>query len=58
MGCGNTITEGNQTRDFRSTRISEHILLISKSITKIDISNKIYSGFLIKFFKEDKDFFV
>ena len=53
MGCGNSKTEDN----FRNAGISEHISLISKSITKIEISNKIYSGFLIKFFKDDKDFF-
>ena len=53
MGCGNSITEDN----YKNTGIPEHISLISKSITKIEISNKIYSGFFIKFFKDDKDFF-
>ena len=57
MGCGSSIYEGDQPRDFRNTGIPEHISLISKSITTIDISNKIFSGFLIKFFKDDKDFF-
>ena len=57
MGCGNSKVEDNYRRSFRSSEIPEHISLISKSIAKIDISNKIYSGFLAKFFKEDKDFF-
>ena len=35
----------------------ENISVISKSIVKFDYPNKTFFGFLIKFFKEDKDFF-
>ena len=37
--------------------INDNMLLISKSIVKLDVPNKTCFGILIKFFKEDKDFF-
>ena len=39
------------------SKIPQNILLVSKSICKLDIPDKIPYGFLIKFFKNDKDFF-
>ena len=46
MGFGNSKSD-----------IPQYILSFSKSICKIDIPNKIPYGFLIKFFKNDKDFY-
>ena len=46
MGFGNSKSE-----------IPKNILSVSKSVCKLDIPDKIPYGFLIKFFKNDKDFF-
>ena len=43
MGCGSSLPE--------------EISINRKSICKVDHSSKIYSGFLLKFFKQEKDFF-
>ena len=51
MGFGNSKEEQNPAEDFN------YLLVASKSIIKIDISNKFYSGFLLKLFKDDQDFF-
>ena len=56
MGCGNSKVD-----DFISTSMKngtpDNISKISKSIIKFDYPNKTCFGFLIKFFKDDKDFF-
>ena len=51
MGFGNSKEEKKPEEEFN------YLLVVSKSIIKIDISNKFYSGFLLKLFKDDQDFF-
>ena len=53
MGFGNSKQE--EIKDTQ--KIPDNISLLSKSIAKISYQNELFSGFLIKFFKESKDFF-
>ena len=52
MGFGNSKAD-----EGLKNGLPANILAISKSIVKLDYPNKTCFGFLIKFFKEDKDFF-
>ena len=54
MGCGSTRVDESKEKN---ETLSQDILAVSKSICKIETSKKLCSGFLIKFFKDDKDFF-
>ena len=54
MGCSNLKAEEMKDKD---SKVPDFISSISKSIVKLNIQDKTFSGFLIKFFKEDKDFF-
>ena len=56
MGCGNSIVKENTAKGMKFA-LTDNMLLISRSIVKLDVPNKTCLGFLIKFFKEDKDFF-
>ena len=56
MGCGNTQVNGVTPTGLKF-RLPDNISSTSKSIVKLDYPNKTCFGFLIKFFKEDKDFF-
>ena len=56
MGCGNTQVNGVTPTGLKF-RLPDNISSTSKSIVKLDYPNKACFGFLIKFFKEDKDFF-
>ena len=54
MGCSNFKPE--EMKD-KYSKVPDFISTISKSIVKLNIGSKTYSGFLIKLFKDDKDFF-
>ena len=56
MGCGNSKVDEITPTGLKIV-IPDNISAISKSIVKLDNPNKICFGFLIKFFKGDKDFF-
>ena len=56
MGCGNWKVDEFTPTDLK-IGFADKISMISKSIVKLDYPNKKCFGFLIKFFKEDKDFF-
>ena len=57
MGCGNSKVDESRPIDLNSKTLDDNISAISKSIVKVDYPDAICFGFLIKFFKEDKDFF-
>ena len=57
MGCSNSKLDEDQEEKLKNLKLPENIYEASKSITKVEISSKIYTGFLLKLFKEDKDFF-
>ena len=54
MGCSNFKPEEMKDKD---SKVPDFISSISKSMVKMNIQGKSYSGFLTKFFKDDKDFF-
>ena len=54
MGFGNSKVE--EMSNINS-KIPDFILSASKSVVKLNSQNKTFNGFLIKFFKDDKDFF-
>ena len=56
MGCGNSKVD-EITPTGLKILIPNNISAISKSIVQLDNPNKTCFGFVIKFFKEDKDFF-
>ena len=56
MGCGNSKVDELIPTGLK-IGLADKISMISKSIVKLDYPNKKCFGFLIKFFKEDKDFF-
>ena len=56
MGCGNSKVDELIPTGLK-IGLAVKISMISKSIVKLDYPNKKCFGFLIKFFKEDKDFF-
>ena len=56
MGCGNSKVDELIPTGLK-IGLADKISMISKSIVKLDYPNKTCFGFLIKFFKEDKDFF-
>ena len=54
MGCSNFKAEEMKDND---SKVPDFILSVSKSIVKLNIGSKTYSGFLIKLFIEETDFF-
>ena len=57
MGCGNSKVNESRPIDLNSKTLADNISVISKSIVKMDHPDEICFGFLLKFFKEDKDLF-
>ena len=55
MGCSNSNVEEMKDIDYK---IPDYISSASKSLVKLNFQNNGCSGFLIKFFKDDKEFFV
>ena len=57
MGCGNSVINDVKESLSKDSIISENILKITKSICRINSSSNINYGFLIKFYKQNKEFF-
>ena len=54
MGC---LSDKSNIEDFNKSSIPDSIESVTKSIAKINYQDKMSIGFLIKFFKDDKEFF-
>lgn len=54
MGCGNSNIDDNKSRKIK---INDYLTTLSKSVVKINYSDKIFYGFFLKLLKEDKDFY-
>ena len=54
MGC---LADKSIKEQYNTSTNPDDLLSVSKSIIKINSHDKMSTGFLIKFFKDDKDFF-
>ena len=57
MGAGASRQEESLIKDSRIYKIPSAIPKALKSLCKIETGNKMSSGFFIKFFKDEQDFF-
>ena len=54
MGC---LSDKSNLGNLNDSPIPEGVMSISKSIAKMNCHDKMSRGFLIKFFRDDKEFF-